>query len=110
MGAAKINDEKEKKMKIGEQGDNELSSSSDAASSSKSKIDTTATATATAKDDSPKEKNVVLDVETGLECKDSNDMCPFLAATGKCQSDKEYMNARCRKSCNRCHIVRVNSK
>jgi hypothetical protein len=50
-----------------------------------------------------------VDVQTGLECVDHNDQCPFLALTGDCKTNRSFMNEHCRKSCNRCKVLRLNS-
>lgn len=47
------------------------------------------------------------DAEHGGACVDVNANCPFWAATGECQSNKEFMHVQCKKSCNRCNVVRV---
>ena len=43
------------------------------------------------------------DAETGGACVDADPVnCPFWAATGECQTNRQKMHARCKKSCNRC--------
>eukprot|EP00534_Pseudo-nitzschia_fraudulenta_P000731 CAMPEP_0201122366 /NCGR_PEP_ID=MMETSP0850-20130426/6026_1 /ASSEMBLY_ACC=CAM_ASM_000622 /TAXON_ID=183588 /ORGANISM="Pseudo-nitzschia fraudulenta, Strain WWA7" /LENGTH=432 /DNA_ID=CAMNT_0047389045 /DNA_START=87 /DNA_END=1385 /DNA_ORIENTATION=- len=59
---------------------------------------------------SSNEEKPKIDVETGSECVDQNKNCPFWAEKGECKANRTYMNANCRLSCNRCHIVRVNSE
>jgi hypothetical protein len=51
-----------------------------------------------------------IDIETGLECVDSNDQCAFWASEGECKSNRNFMNVHCRKSCDRCKVIRVNSQ
>jgi len=53
----------------------------------------------------------VIDAETGGECIDSDPVnCPFWAATGECKKNRGYMHKHCRKSCDRCNVVRVNDR
>lgn len=56
------------------------------------------------------EEKPKIDVETGSECVDQNKNCPYWAEKGECKANRTYMNVNCRLSCNRCHIVRVNSE
>jgi ShK domain-like len=50
-----------------------------------------------------------IDVQTGLECVDKKDQCPFWARKGECQTNRNFMNEHCRKSCDRCKVMRVSS-
>jgi len=61
-------------------------------------------------DEKPRRKKAKIDAETGLECVDMNENCPFLAATGDCKTNRGYMSVNCRLSCDRCHIVRVTDR
>jgi len=54
-------------------------------------------------------KRAKIDAETGLECVDIHENCPFWAATGDCKTNRGFMSINCRLSCDRCHIVRVNN-
>jgi ShK domain-like len=50
-----------------------------------------------------------IDVQTGLECVDQDDQCPLWATLGECKTNRTFMNEKCRKSCDRCRVMRVNS-
>ncbi|KAG7349030.1 ShK domain-like protein [Nitzschia inconspicua] len=50
-----------------------------------------------------------IDVQTGLECVDRDDKCPLMATMGECKTNRSYTNEHCRKSCDRCRVMRVNS-
>ena len=54
--------------------------------------------------------NGEIDAETGMECLDRHDNCPFWAATGECEKNPKYMRDYCKKSCDRCKYVRVGSQ
>jgi len=77
----------------------------------------TTTATSSSSSSSPssssstgiEKKKVKIDANTGLECVDLNENCPFWAAEGECRNNRKYMFANCRLSCDRCHIIRANS-
>jgi len=51
-----------------------------------------------------------IDAETGGECVDSNEKCPFWAATGECEKNSSYMHTNCKLSCDRCNVIRVNNQ
>lgn len=71
---------------------------------------TTTTRGSSGSSGSSNEEKPKIDVETGSECVDQNKNCPFWAEKGECKANRTYMNVNCRLSCNRCHIVRVNSE
>ena len=54
--------------------------------------------------------NGEIDAETGMECVDNHENCPFWAATGECEKNPNYMRSHCKKSCDRCKFIRVNSQ
>jgi len=36
--------------------------------------------------------------------------CPYWAETGECKKNRTWMHKNCRRSCDRCHVVRVNNQ
>jgi len=70
---------------------------------------TTSSSTTKATTIPPKKKKIKIDAQTGLECVDLDDNCPFWAATGDCLNNRSFMSVNCRLSCDRCHVVRVNN-
>jgi len=91
------------------QNSNAGSREKDASRSSKpnSAAATTSSSTIATTTTTPKKKKTKIDAQTGLECVDLDENCPFMAATGKCLENRSYMSVNCRLSCDRCHVVRV---
>ena len=49
-------------------------------------------------------------MQTGKECVDQHEQCPFWAATGECTKNRGWMGDNCRKSCDKCKVVRLGSQ
>ena len=50
-----------------------------------------------------KDTEIDIDVEMGTACVDADAKnCPFWAATGECDTNKDFMHVNCKQSCNRC--------
>ena len=48
-----------------------------------------------------------IDMQTGKECVDEHENCAFWASTGECTKNRNYMGQYCRKSCDKCKVVRL---
>jgi len=83
------------------------SASSTRQSSSLEAATSSSSAATTSAKEKPKKKKAKIDAQTGLECVDSHENCPFWAATGDCKTNRSFMSVNCRLSCDRCHVVRV---
>ena len=51
-----------------------------------------------------------IDAETGKECVDNHENCPYWSEIGECDKNPSYMRINCKKSCDRCRYVRVSSE